>query len=165
VLAVVALGIGTLLAACSSTPERDELVDALTRAGLSRAEAECATAALYDNLTDDQIGAIAERGPSAVIDDTDDPDEPIDIARREIAACRTEHDSATTTTSAADPASTTEAGAASTEPIDDPSTTEPEPTDPTTTVDDGAGSETTLGPGTSLPKEPPGTPTTVRPPD
>lgn len=83
-----------VLAACASTPSSDEVVDALQRAGLSEAEATCAADALYRNLDDDQIGAIAERGPSAVVDDPDDPDEPIDVARREIAACR----STTTTT-------------------------------------------------------------------
>lgn len=151
-----------LLGACAGTPSSDELVDALERSGLSSAEAECAADALYRNLDDDQIGAIAERGPSAVIDDLQVPDEPIDVARREIAACRTTHEPSTTTTLA---------GSEPTLPIEgDGSTTTTLAVDgdgsTTTTLPGGGdGSTTTLGPGTSLPKEPLGTPTTVRPAD
>lgn len=83
------VGAASLLGACSDAPEQDELIDALVRSGYSTAEAECAAEALYGNLPEDEIAAIAERGPSAVIDDPKITDEPIDIARSEIAACRT----------------------------------------------------------------------------
>lgn len=154
---------GGWLGACAGTPSSDELVDALQRAGLSATEATCAADALYRNLDDDQIGAIAERGPSAVIDDTTDPDEPIDVARREIAACRTADSTATTSTT--EPvdgggSTTSTPEGTSTSAADGSSTTGP--AGETTVPGDGDGM-TTLGPGTSLPKEPLGTPTTVRP--
>ncbi|MCB0978662.1 MAG: hypothetical protein KDB02_14515 [Acidimicrobiales bacterium] len=83
---------------CSKAPKQDELVDALMRAGLDRTEAKCAAAAVYDNLSKDQIEAIAERGASAVLDDSKNPNEPIDKARKEISECRTDYDVTTTTT-------------------------------------------------------------------
>lgn len=153
------LGAGGLLAACAGTPEQDELVESLERAGLPAAQAECAAAALYDNLSDEQIAKIAERGASAVIDGPE-TDEPIDVARREIAACAT-----TVTTS-------TTAQGATTLPIEDTtttvvagSTTVPPDTEGTGASATTDASATTLVPGTTRPEGPAGTPTTVRPAD
>jgi hypothetical protein len=112
-LLVGALGVAlAVLVGCSDAPSQPDLVDSLVRSGLSTEEAECAAAALYDNLPDDQIAAITERGPSAVIDDPKDPDEPIDVARSEIAACRSV---STTSTSAAAPDTTLPVDAPTTE--------------------------------------------------
>lgn len=113
-----AVGAATVLAGCSDAPSEPDLVDSLVLSGLSPAEAACAAGALYDNLPDDEIAAIAERGPSAVIDDPDVPDEPIDVARSEIAACRRATSSTTTpsSTSAVDPDTTL--------PVDDVPSTE-----------------------------------------
>lgn len=109
---MVAFVVVSLVGACSSTPERDELVDALVRSGLSEAEARCAADAVYDNLPEDQIASIAERGSGAARD-TDADDDPVDIARREITACQVEHQVTTTT-----------ATTATTETTDTPETTE-----------------------------------------
>lgn len=120
-LLVGALGVAlAVLVGCSDAPSQPDLVDSLVRSGLSTEEAECAAAALYDNLPDDQIAAITERGPSAVIDDPKDPDEPIDVARSEIAACRSV---STTSTPATSTTSTTSAAAPDTTlPVDAPTT-------------------------------------------
>lgn len=101
-LAAAAVVAVVAVTGCSKAPKQDELVDALMRAGLDRTEAQCAAAAVYDNLSKDQIEAITERGASAVLDDGNDPNEPIDKARREISECRTNYD--VTTTSATTPA-------------------------------------------------------------
>ena len=113
------LGVAAILGGCSKAPSEPDLVDALVRSGLTTEEAQCAARALYDNLPDDEIAAIAERGPSAVQDDPDVSDEPIDVARSEIAACR----SVSTTTSTSEPTATSSV---------DPETTLPLETTPST---------------------------------
>lgn len=87
VLVVLFAAIVVLLGACASDPARHDIVDALEKGGLERPVAECVADA-FGELPEADRKLIAERGSNGVRDDFDDPDEPIDIARRKMSECR-----------------------------------------------------------------------------
>lgn len=78
-----------LAAACSSEPERAEIIDALERAGLETPIAECVADA-FAELPEADRKLIAERGSNGVRDDREVDDEPIDEVRRKMSECRNE---------------------------------------------------------------------------
>lgn len=86
-----------LIGCGANEPSRAELVDALTRSGLEKPMAECMAKAFLTQLPKADIERITERGDKGVIDDPQDPNEPIDKARAEIAKCP---NAASTSTSA-----------------------------------------------------------------
>lgn len=96
---LVAVGLGVVTAACTtSAPSRDELVDALRTSGLSKAESTCAADAIVDNLTDDEVAEIVERGGGgAPRDDPKDDNDTMDKLRAALTVCR-DQAAATSTT-------------------------------------------------------------------
>lgn len=76
-------------AACSSEPDRAEIIGALERAGLETPIAECVADA-FAELPDADRKLIAERGSNGVRDDREIDDEPIDEVRRKMSECRNE---------------------------------------------------------------------------
>ena len=88
-----------MTAACStSAPSRNELVDALRTSGLSKAESTCAADAIVDNLTDDEVAEIVERGGGgAPRDDPKDTNDTMDKLRAALTVCR-DQAAATSTT-------------------------------------------------------------------
>ncbi|MEZ5180877.1 MAG: hypothetical protein R2702_03235 [Acidimicrobiales bacterium] len=122
-----------LLAGCSTeAPGRDEIARSLRASGFSVEAADCAADALVDNLSDDQIAELAERGGGgAPVDDPNRTDDPADKVREAMNACRPLVEGTTTTTTPQEGATTTtlapdEGGAGGGAAIDSaPSTTEP----------------------------------------
>ena len=113
-LVAIALGVGA--AACSTaTPSRDDLVDALVTSGLSKAESACAADAVVDNLTDDELAEIVERGGSgAPRDDPKDADDTMDKLRTALNVCRDQAAATSTTVPAPSTTTSTTIPAAST---------------------------------------------------
>lgn len=102
---VWAVGLSTvamLLGGCAEAPSRDELVEALESSGIPAAKAECAADAVLDELTEDEIIEIVERGPAgAPRDDPDSSDDASDRVRAALAECQ--QVGAEETTTAGDP--------------------------------------------------------------
>ncbi len=84
-LAAVAL----VVAGCSAgAPSRTEFVDALRTSGLSEADAGCVADAVLDELTEDEVALIVDRGPSgAPVDDATQGRDSLERVRAAIAAC------------------------------------------------------------------------------
>lgn len=83
------LGLGALGAGCSSGPDHGEVVDALITSGLSEEQARCAADALFDELTEDELAQLADRGAGgAPVDDPDRADDAADRIRTALNACR-----------------------------------------------------------------------------
>lgn len=77
-------------AGCSSPPpDRAAVVQALRTSGVSAAQARCTTAAIYDNLTGQQVRQLVERGNGGT--PKDDPartDDALDKLNAAMAKCR-----------------------------------------------------------------------------
>lgn len=85
----VAAAAALVLGGCSQVPSRGELVHALEASGLPAAKAECAADAVLEELTDDEIIELVERGPAgAPRDDPDSTDDPSDRVRAALAECQ-----------------------------------------------------------------------------
>lgn len=86
----VALALAVLVAGCSgATPSRSELRDALAASGIPADVARCATDAIEDSLSTDEIAQIVERGSGgAPADDPDRTDDSSDRVRGALATCR-----------------------------------------------------------------------------
>ncbi|MCU1498464.1 MAG: hypothetical protein JWM47_2417 [Acidimicrobiales bacterium] len=84
------VGVAVALSACSAkAPDRTELTDALERTGMGTPDARCVSDAILDTLTDEQVAAIVERGPSgAPVDPEGTTDGPATKVREAIAACK-----------------------------------------------------------------------------
>ena len=103
--ALVVAGMGLAATACSAgAPSRDELVESLITSGLSKAESTCAADAIVDNLTDDEVAEIVERGGGgAPRDDPEKADDTMDKLRAALAVCRDQAAATSTTTVPASP--------------------------------------------------------------
>lgn len=90
VLAGVAAACAVGLGGCGAdAPSRDELVHALELTGISSEKAECAADAVLENLSDEQIVRLVERGPAgAPRDDPDRSDDAADQVREALTECR-----------------------------------------------------------------------------
>jgi len=96
----VTLGAMAVLGACSKAPSDPQLVDALTKSGIPKAEATCASKAIHASLTKAQIAQIVERGSGgAPQDDTTRTDDPLDKVRAALTVCRDTAAALTTSTS------------------------------------------------------------------
>ena len=96
----VTLGAMAVLGACAKTPTDPQLVDALVKSGIPKAEATCASKAIHASLTKAQIARIVERGSSgAPQDDATRTDDPLDKVRAALTTCRDTAAALTTTTS------------------------------------------------------------------
>lgn len=74
---------------CSSPPSRSDITDALITSGLSEEVARCAADALVDELSDDELVQLTERGGGgAPVDDPDRDDDASDRVRAALTACR-----------------------------------------------------------------------------
>lgn len=109
-----------VLGGCAGAPSRGELVEALETSGIPTARAECAADAVIEELTDDEITEIVQRGPAgAPRDDPDSTDDASDRVRAALAECQqvgeeqapTTTAPDTTTSSILDPTTTTAATA------------------------------------------------------
>lgn len=78
------------LGACSTpNPSQDQFTESLVISGVDPEVAECTSKAVMDNLTEEQIRRINERGGGAApVDDAATPDEAADKVRDALAACR-----------------------------------------------------------------------------
>jgi hypothetical protein len=87
------------VAGCGAdAPGREQLARSLADSGLPEDVAGCAADALADNLTEQQLLDIAERGGGgAPVDDPNRTDDPLDLVRAALAECRTQLDPTTTT--------------------------------------------------------------------
>lgn len=74
---------------CSAgAPSRAEFVDALRTSGLSQADAGCVADAVLDELSDEEVALIVDRGPSgAPVDDATQGRDSLERVRAAIAAC------------------------------------------------------------------------------
>ncbi|QXC61742.1 hypothetical protein KSP35_02540 [Aquihabitans sp. G128] len=139
-LVPLALALVVAVAACSKPePSRTELVDVFRRTGMTSAEARCVSDAILDNLSDDQLDAIIERGPSgAPVDPAGSTDGVATKVRTALAACKSSEITGTTSTTT------------TTLPITDPSTLPPatEELNPasSTTTPSGASTTTAVTP-------------------
>jgi hypothetical protein len=117
VLVVVAVTVAA--AACSAgAPSRDELVESLITSGLSESESTCAADAIVDNLTDDEIAQIVERGGGgAPRDDPQDADDTMDKLRAALNVCRDQAAATSTTVPGSSTTSTTVAATSTTAPV------------------------------------------------
>lgn len=97
-----AIAVSGLLAIAATScaepvPDRDELAEALQDSGLSASVARCTADAITENLSDDELAQIAERGPGgAPRDDPDETDDSTDQVREAMAICRAELPTTTT---------------------------------------------------------------------
>lgn len=72
----------------AGAPSRSEFVDALRTTGLNQAEAGCVADAVLDELTEDEVALIVDRGPSgAPVDDATQGRDSLERVRAAIAAC------------------------------------------------------------------------------
>lgn len=113
----LALGVAVLvsvvgLGACSTpNPSQDQFTESLVISGVDPEVAECTSKAVMDNLSDEQVRRINERGGGAApVDDAAKPDEAADKVREALAACR---DLLPTTTLPVAPSTTAPAAATS----------------------------------------------------
>ena len=96
----VTLGAMAVLGACAKSPSDPQLVDALTKSGIPKAEATCASKAIHASLTKAEIEQIVERGSGgAPQDDPKRTDDSLDKVRAALTVCRDTAAALTTTTS------------------------------------------------------------------
>lgn len=77
-------------AGCSSPPpDRATMVQALRTSGIPAAQARCAAAAIYDNLTDAQVRQLVDRGAGGTPkDDPTRTDDALDKLNAAMSSCR-----------------------------------------------------------------------------
>jgi hypothetical protein len=88
--ASAALAVAVLVVAgcAAGAPSRTEFVDALRTTGLSQSEAGCVADAVLDELTEDEVALIVDRGPSgAPVDDATQGRDSLERVRAAVAAC------------------------------------------------------------------------------
>jgi len=116
----LAVGLAALgVAGCSaSPPSQNELAQALEDSGLSAEMATCTSKAVIDNLSDEQLAELTERGAGgAPVDEPDRTDDAADKVREALTACRdTLAITTTTVTTTTTTSAPTDAGAATTTP-------------------------------------------------
>lgn len=109
--AVAVAFVVAVVGCATEVPSRQELVAAFESSGLSADEAGCVTDAVLDNLPDEDIIRLVERGQGAgPRDDTNRDDDPYDLTRAALTACReaaAATSTTTTTTTTTAPAGTT----------------------------------------------------------
>jgi hypothetical protein len=117
-----------LLGGCAEAPSRSELVQALEASGIATERAECAADAVLDELSEEEIIELVERGPAgAPRDDPEATDDASDRVRDALAACQQVAAPETSTTSTVDGStvdatSTSDAGTATEVPSSVPTT-------------------------------------------
>ncbi len=134
---VAAVLCAVVATACATeVPSRSELVAAFESSGLSADLAGCVTDAVLENLPDEDVIRLVERGAGAgPRDDPDRDDDPYDRTRAALTACQ-EAAAATSTTS-----TTAEASI----PADAPTTTAPADGTNRSDGNDGSEPEATAG--------------------
>lgn len=98
-LAVAVVGLG----ACSApAPSQGDLSEALVDSGLSKEVADCASKALTDSLTENELAELTERGAGgAPVDDPNDKSDSYDKLQKAMSTCRELQTKAAPSTTAA----------------------------------------------------------------
>ena len=131
-LGLVSIGVLALGGCGADAPSRDELVHLLELTGIPPERAECAADAVLENLTEDEVVELVERGPAgAPRDDPKRTDDTSDEVRAALAACQ--QVGTTTTTGESGPTTST------------PTTSSTPPSAPLSTSTTSASSTTATG--------------------
>jgi hypothetical protein len=82
-------GVVLTVAGCASSVSRAELVESLERSGIDTPRAECAADAVLDELSDEEVARLLDRGPAgAPRDDPERSDDASDRVRAALAECQ-----------------------------------------------------------------------------